>query len=133
MEGVLAEIRIWAASFAPKGWMLCQGQTLSIAQYTALYSLLGTTYGGDGVSTFQLPDLRGRVPVGAGAGSFLTERQLGETFGKETIAEVATSAARPVGPAKGISVDAADAVSVVQPSLGVNYIICVEGIYPSRG
>lgn len=133
MEGVLAEIRMWAANFAPKCWMLCQGQTLSIAQNSALFSLLGTTYGGDGVSTFKLPDLRGRVPVGAGTGAGLTARELGESFGSETVTETAVSVGRPLGPAAGVKADASDTVSVVQPSLGVNYIICVEGIYPSRG
>ncbi|WP_373280434.1 phage tail protein [Methylogaea oryzae] len=60
------EIRLFAGDYAPDQWLLCQGQLLSISTYQALYSLLGTTYGGDGVSTFALPDLRGRVPVGQG-------------------------------------------------------------------
>ena len=64
MEGYIAEIRMFAGNFAPRGWAFCQGQILSIAQNTALFSLLGTTYGGNGQTTFALPDLRGRVPVG---------------------------------------------------------------------
>lgn len=63
MEPILGEIKIFAGNFAPKGWFTCEGQTLNIAQYTALFSLLGTTYGGDGVTTFKLPDLRGAFPT----------------------------------------------------------------------
>ena len=68
MEGYIAEIRMFAGNFAPRNWAFCQGQILSIAQNTALFSLLGTTYGGNGQTTFALPDLRGRVPVGTGQG-----------------------------------------------------------------
>lgn len=79
MDGYISEIRMWAANFAPKGWAFCDGSTISIASNTALFSLIGTTYGGDGVTTFKLPDLRGRVPVGVGAGSGLTQRTLGQS------------------------------------------------------
>ena len=68
MEGYLAQIIMFAGNFAPNSWAFCAGQILSIAQNTALFSLLGTTYGGNGQTTFGLPDLRGRVPVGAGQG-----------------------------------------------------------------
>ena len=68
MEGYIAEIRLFAGNFAPRGWAFCQGQILSIAQNTALFSLLGTTYGGNGQTTFALPDLRGRVPLHATTG-----------------------------------------------------------------
>ena len=61
MDGYIAEIRLWAANFTPRNWAFCQGQIISIAQNTALFSLLGTTYGGNGQTTFALPDLRGRV------------------------------------------------------------------------
>src|SRR3972149_4604984 len=90
MEGYLAEVRLWAANFAPRGWMFCWGQTLSINQYTALFALLGTTYGGNGTTTFQLPDLRGRVPVGVGAGTGLTQRVLGDAAGTETVTLLAS-------------------------------------------
>jgi len=71
--------------FAPRGWAFCDGQLLPIAQYTALFSLLGTTYGGDGRTTFALPDLRGRSPIHAGTGPGLTSRRLGEKGGVETV------------------------------------------------
>ena len=66
MDPILGEIRLFAGTFAPQGWAACDGQLLPIAEYTALFSLIGTTYGGDGETTFALPDLRGRVPVHMG-------------------------------------------------------------------
>lgn len=81
----VGEIRLFAGNFAPAGWMLCQGQLLSIAENEVLFQLIGTTYGGDGQSTFALPDLRGRVPVHQGQGPGLSPRTLGETGGTETI------------------------------------------------
>ena len=81
----LAEIRIFAGNFAPTGWALCNGQLLQISQYTALFSLLGTTYGGDGVTTFALPDLRGRVPISSGQGPGLQNYNLGQTGGAESV------------------------------------------------
>ncbi len=80
----VGEVRMFAGVVVPNGWALCNGQFLPIAQNTALFSLLGTTYGGDGISTFALPDLRGRVPVHPGQGPGLTDRVRGETFGTET-------------------------------------------------
>lgn len=77
----VAEIRMFAGNFPPTGWALCNGQTLPIAQNTALFSLLGTTYGGDGKSTFCLPDLQQRMPLQAGDGPGLTPRVLGEQDG----------------------------------------------------
>lgn len=84
-EGYIGEIRMVAFNFAPRGWALCDGQLLSIAQNTALFSLIGTIYGGDGRTTFALPDLRGRVPVHAGTGAGLTPRSLGERGGVENV------------------------------------------------
>ena len=81
----LGEIRIFAGNFAPTGWALCQGQLLPISQNTALFSLLGTYYGGDGKSTFALPNLSDRVPLHQGRGPGLTERVLGETGGAATV------------------------------------------------
>ena len=81
----LAEIRIFAGNFAPKGWALCNGQLMPISQNTALFSLLGTTYGGDGSSTFALPNLQGCAPMQAGQGPGLSVRDLGETSGEQTV------------------------------------------------
>ena len=86
----VAEIRIFAGNFAPTGWALCDGQILPISQNTALFSLLGTTYGGDGKSTFALPDLQDSVPIGAGQGSGLTDRFLGEQSGTSNITLLTT-------------------------------------------
>lgn len=84
-EPFIGEIRMFAGNFAPVGWAFCNGQLLSISQNTALFSLLGTTYGGNGTTTFALPDLQGRVPIGMGAGPGLTPRQLGEEGGTERL------------------------------------------------
>jgi microcystin-dependent protein len=81
----VAEIRIFPFNFAPKGWAFCNGQLLPISQNTALFSLLGTTYGGDGKSTFALPDLRGSAAMHPGQGQGLSLRDLGETSGSETV------------------------------------------------
>jgi microcystin-dependent protein len=174
-EPFLAEIVMFAGNFAPRGWAFCQGQILSIAQNTALFSLLGTTYGGNGQTTFALPDLRGRVPVGTGQGPGLPSVDLGEVAGEPThtliITEMpahnhvvqvnassdpgtsaspggniwATSTARdsmyvPSGTSTPMSNGAATAGIAggsqphnnMQPFLGMNFIIAIEGIYPSR-
>ncbi|WP_321877603.1 phage tail protein [Paraburkholderia bannensis] len=81
----LGEIRMAGFNFAPQGWALCQGQVMSLAQNQALFALLGTTYGGNGVQTFGLPDLRGRSPVGFGEGPGLSNIVLGEVAGTETV------------------------------------------------
>jgi microcystin-dependent protein len=81
----VAEIRIFPFNFAPKGWAWCDGQIMPISQNTALFSLLGTTYGGDGKSTFALPDLQGRAPMHPGQGPGLSLHDLGETGGSETV------------------------------------------------
>lgn len=81
----VAEIRIFPFNFAPKGWAFCDGQILPISQNTALFSLLGTTYGGDGKSTFALPDLQGSAPMQPGQGQGLSLRDLGEQSGVESI------------------------------------------------
>ena len=84
-EPFIGEIRIFGFNFAPRGWALCNGQLLSIAQNTALFSLLGTMYGGNGQTTFGLPDLRGRVPVHFGQGPGLSNYSQGEVAGSETV------------------------------------------------
>src|SRR3954469_9666935 len=81
----VAEIRIFPFNFAPKGWAWCDGQLLPLSQNTALFSLLGTTYGGDGKSNFALPDLQGRAPMHPGQGPGLSLYDLGETGGTETV------------------------------------------------
>jgi microcystin-dependent protein len=81
----VAEIRIFPFNFAPKGWAWCNGQLLPISQNTALFSLLGTTYGGDGKSTFALPDIQGNAPMHPGQGPGLSLHDLGETGGSETV------------------------------------------------
>ena len=81
----VAEIRMFGFNFAPSGWALCDGQLMPISQNTALFSLLGTTYGGDGRSTFALPDLQDRSPMHPGQGPGLSLRDLGETGGSETV------------------------------------------------
>jgi microcystin-dependent protein len=85
MDPFVAEIRIFGFAFAPKGWAFCDGQLLPLSQNTALFSLLGTTYGGDGKSTFALPDLQGRAPMHPGEGPGLSLHDLGETGGEETV------------------------------------------------
>jgi len=84
-EPFIGEIRWVAFNFAPRGWATCDGQLMSIAQNTALFSLLGTTYGGNGQTTFALPDMRGRTPVHPGQGPGLSLRDLGEVGGAETV------------------------------------------------
>src|SRR6266550_4048975 len=85
MDPFVAEIRIFPFSFAPKGWAFCDGQILPLSQNTALFSLLGTTYGGDGKSNFALPDLQGRAPMHPGQGPGLSQHDLGETGGSDTV------------------------------------------------
>lgn len=173
-EPFIAEVVMFAGNFAPRGWAFCQGQVLAIAQNTALFSLLGTTYGGNGQTTFALPDLRGRVPVGTGQGPGLPSMTLGEVAGEPShtlnvnempahthSAQVgaqsgagnstspsgatwATSSSRDAlystsAPnaqmSAGVTVGAAGGSQPhnnMQPYLGMNYIIALEGIYPSR-
>ena len=107
----VAEIRIFPFTFAPKGWAFCNGQLLPISQNTALFSLLGTTYGGDGKSTFGLPDLQGSAPMHPGQGSGLSLHDLGETGGSQTVTLLTTEMpahnhsmnARPTGVAPPVS------------------------------
>jgi len=90
MDPFVAEVRIFPFNFAPKGWAFCNGQLMPISQNTALFSLLGTTYGGDGKSTFALPDLQGMAPMQQGQGPGLSLRQLGETAGEPSVTLITT-------------------------------------------
>ena len=141
MDEMIGIIKIFAGNFAPRGWMFCHGQVLSIQQYTALFSILGTTYGGDGKITFALPNLGDRVPVGIGQTTALGEVQGVENVNilqanlpygitKSTVVTDVEGGTKSdiitIGPGADVP------ISVKNPSLGVNYIICVEGIYPSR-
>lgn len=179
MEGTMSEIRFFAPDFAPKAWAYCQGQTLPIAQNQALFSLLGTVYGGNGVTTFALPNFASRTVVGTGTGPGLSPITLGETQGtSETVtlntlqmpahnhpgqctitipafsetgtqaipsnahlaslAGLYSSAAAdttlaPMGLSPVISVAGGNQpISVLQPYLAINVIICLMGIFPSR-
>ena len=128
MEPLLAEIKMFAGNFAPRGWALCDGQLLPISQNQALFAILGTTYGGDGKTTFALPDLRGRFPMHPGTGPGLHAHQLGERGGQDdaTVERVK---------AGGHGFDQGDVGFVVHaqpPFLAVNFIIALEGIFPSR-
>lgn len=90
MEPIVGQIILFGGNFAPRGWAFCDGQTLDIAENQALFAILGTTYGGDGRTTFCLPDMRGRVPMHAGDGPNLTPRDIGQKLGAETVALTAT-------------------------------------------
>ena len=177
-DSYLGEIRPIGFGFAPRGWLLCQGQVLPINQYQALFSLLGTTYGGDGRTTFALPDLRGRLPVGVGAlsGNSLSNYTLGQTGGQEQVTLTTSqlpahahpitgtlktaSLADPSNPqgnflasdsnaqfsagsgttvgmgssAQGNSANAGGGLPHEnrQPVIGINYAICLQGLFPSR-
>ena len=174
-EPYIGQIMMFAGNFAPKGWALCEGQVLSIAQNTALFSILGTTYGGNGQTTFALPDLRGRVPIQPGQGPGLTPHVLGESSGVENVTLTSTQipahshalsahtgpgdAPSPEGTVPAVTVDpntqqplnsysstpnttmAAASVGLaggsqphtnMQPYLCINFIIALEGIFPSR-
>jgi microcystin-dependent protein len=172
-DAFIGEISLVAFTFAPRGWAFCDGQLLPIAQNTALFALLGTTYGGNGQTTFALPDLRGRVPLhaGGGTGPGLSTYNLGESAGVENVTLLAgqmpahnhlmnASSANGTSdsPANGImgknasgvpqygtgapnATMAAGAIGAAgsnqphenrPPYLGLNFVICLEGIFPSR-
>ena len=121
----IGQLAVFAGNFAPRNWALCDGQLLSINEYQALYSLIGTTYGGDGRTTFALPDLRGRVVIGPGQGPGLTSRSRGEKGGTEVGGKSGSGPFLTGGSStKGVPNE--------QPYLVLNYIICLQGIFPSR-
>ncbi len=180
MEGMIGEIRLFAGNFAPKNWAYCQGQTIAITSNTALFSILGTTYGGNGTTNFLLPNLMSRTAIGAGNGPGLSNYALGQSGGSETVtlteqqmpahthpgtgtytprgSATAKDESNPSGYFYGNSSSLSDlytdnvnssmapvSVSInaspiggsqphdnVQPFLGMNYVLCMYGIYPSR-
>jgi T5SS/PEP-CTERM-associated repeat protein len=134
-EPALGEIGIFAGNFAPRGWALCEGQLLSINSNEALFSILGTTYGGDGRTTFALPDLRGRTPIGAGSGAGLTRRNVGQKGGSPiaTASEIPSHLHSVSGTAAitGLTGGGASHTNM-QPWLAINYVVPLSGIFPSR-
>ena len=137
-EPFIGEIMMFGGNFPPRNWAFCDGQLLPIAQNTALFSLLGTTYGGDGRTTFALPDLRGRVPVGVGSGPGLTPVSWGQRSGTETntvtVNQLASHSHNLPAPANGPTPNTGGSQSInnMQPYLGLYYVIALQGIYPSR-
>lgn len=136
-EPFVGEIRMFAGNFAPRGWALCNGQLLAITQNDALFSLFGTTYGGDGRTTFGLPDMRGRMPVHAGNGPGLAEVRLGAKAGTDdTQLSPTTTVKSGFSIERGIALNQTTAAFVqsktVQPALCLNFIVALVGIYPSR-
>ncbi len=172
-EAFIGTVALFAGNFAPRGWAFCNGQVMPISQNSAVFSLLGTTYGGNGTTTFALPDLRGRVPAHVGQGVGLQPVFLGEQIGSNantlTIGQMpmhthavnanATTSGRglQVLPTNNFLAQNQDAsgnyatsldaqmnqqtisfvggnqpLNNMQPTLGLNYIICLQGIYPSR-
>lgn len=170
-EPFIGSIVLFCGNFAPKGWATCDGQLLSIAQNSALFSILGTTFGGDGRTTFALPDLRGRVPLHPGSGPGLSVYQLGQHLGVESVtlalpqmpahnhtatpscSDGTPTSPSPVGavmanpdPTQLYASSGTDAMAPItsttaggnqphenrQPLLAINFIIALEGIFPSR-
>ena len=167
-ECFIGEVRLFAGNFAPRNWALCDGQLLPINQNQALFSILGTTYGGDGRTNFGLPDLRGRVPIHEGSGPGLTPRTLGQKGGAEahvlTVQEMPAhthtlnarnqrgNANNPAGnvlarkrnfystqPQNAMLSDSAigttgggEAHNNMPPFQALSYIICLQGLFPSR-
>lgn len=136
IEPFIGEVSAFAFNFAPRNWALANGQLLPISQYSALFSILGTTYGGDGRTTFALPDLRGRAAMGPRTGPGLSPRSLGQRLGDEDVPLTINQMpehAHGVSPAKETSSTGGGlAHTNMQPSLGLNYIIALQGLFPSR-
>jgi microcystin-dependent protein len=128
MDPFLGEIRPVGFTFAPVGWALCQGQILPISQNTALFSLIGTTYGGNGVSTFALPDLRGRYAMHAGQGPGLANHDLGESAGVEAVTLTAGNL-----PAHGHGVGASSAAATAWSPAGGVPAKAARTVYKSGG
>lgn len=181
VEPYMANVTIFAGNFAPRSWAFCNGQLVAISVNSALFALIGTTYGGDGVTTFALPDLRGRVAIHAGQGPGMSPYVIGQQAGAESITFITpqipahnhtyinasgapggNTAAGTVSNANGavpaqlagtslystatsgsvmgdstcitntVLTGGSQPIAIMQPYLVMNYIICVEGIFPSR-
>ena len=170
MEPFIGEIKMVGFGFAPRGYAQCNGQIMSISQNTALFSLLGTTYGGNGQTTFGLPDLRSRIPIHVGQGSGLSNYDLGQASGTETVtltanqlpphnhtvnASTAATTKNPTNTVPGVTGAGSSYAETptpgttmnagmvtgggsgqphnnCQPYLCVNFVIAIEGVYPSR-
>lgn len=135
IESFIGEIRMVAFQFAPQGWAACNGQLLPISQNTALFSLIGTSYGGDGRTNFALPDLRSRVPIHQGQSRGTSNKTLGQSGGAETIPFTPAGAQIPKEPQNPTAIYYANAdqpISSLPPYVVVNFIICIQGYYPSR-
>jgi microcystin-dependent protein len=131
MEGYFGEIRLIAGTVAPKNWAFCDGSVIQVNANTALFALLGDTYGGDRRTMFNLPDLRGRLVIGAGQGG-QTPYELGKTPGAAEVPTQPIQATTAGGPTATVNSVAPGSGNNVQPVLGLNYIICLYGIYPPR-
>lgn len=131
VDPFLGEIVCIPFDWAPQGWALCHGQVLPIRDYQALYSVIGTRYGGDGINTFALPDLRGRVSVGAGPGPNQRARQLGQKGGTESGAMPMPAAPATPQTARLMTVPATDDGNM-PPFTVLNFMIAVYGTYPAR-
>ncbi|WP_316805484.1 phage tail protein [Pedobacter nototheniae] len=181
MDEYVGIIKIFGGNFAPRGWLLCNGQIVSLSQYQALFAIIGTTYGGNGLSTFGLPDLRGRVPIGTGQGVGLPLVNLGEIGGTPSVSlivnnlpahnHLVTGTVKQAVNADSANTDSPEStylgpvstgnlynnqpspnvfggnlavnlttattgagtpVNNLQPYLGLSYIICFEGLFPTR-
>jgi microcystin-dependent protein len=108
MDPFVAEVRIFPFNFPPKGWAFCNGQILPLSQNTALFSLLGTTYGGDGKSNFALPDMQGNAPMHPGQGPGLSLHDLGESGGSETVTLLQSEIPNHTHSVSGATIDIAD-------------------------
>lgn len=129
----LGEIKIFSFTYAPKGWAQCNGQLLPISQNAALFSLLGTTFGGDGRTTFALPDLRGRVALGTGSNVTLGQVSGADPSGSFVSAITSITANRSLGTSTvGTLHVTSQIANNRQPALVLNVCIALQGIFPSR-
>jgi microcystin-dependent protein len=134
-DAFTGEIRMVGFNFPPSGWAFCDGQLIPLSQNTELFSLLGTTYGGDGRSTFALPDFRGRTPIHQGQGSGLSPHDLGEAGGEETETLPSQGIKVPQDPTNPVPVIFAPGgrpINNMQPYLTVSFIIALTGLFPAR-
>jgi len=129
----VAEIRIFPFNFAPKGWAWCDGQLLPLSQNTALFSLLGTTYGGDGKSNFALPDMQGNAPMHPGQGPGLSLHDLGETGGTETVSLLESeipSHSHPMNASKSDGIDTNVPNELLAKGIGVGQYAPAAALVP---